>query len=106
MRASIYPVLAQVPRHVASSQCGSHWRAAGQGESLLMGLTVLGIAYLLTGWRNLKLTIFLSPELGIKKMCSFPNRHALAYFHDTKNPNIFFSIPFLLGHHISFSSGS
>lgn len=41
-----------------------------------MGLTVLGIVLLLTGWRNSKLTIFLSPELGIKKACGFPNRHS------------------------------
>lgn len=74
---------------------------------VLTGLTVLGVAHLVTGWRNLKLTIFLSPVLGIKKTwCSEQTfRRALAYFHGPKSPNLS-SGAFLLGHRISFSSGS
>lgn len=62
----------------APSHCGSHWRAAGQGESLghsRMRLTVLGMAHPLTGRRNLKPTVFLSLELGIRRTSGIPSRH-------------------------------
>lgn len=77
VRAGSCPVFTQVP--AAPSHCGSRWRAAGQGESLghsRIGLTVLGMAHLLTSQRNLKPTVFLSLELGIKRNCGIPSRHS------------------------------
>lgn len=111
MRAGSCPVLTQVSRPATTSHCGSHWRAAGQGESLSCVDEVAspGHGSPVDRPEEFEAHYFFVTRVGHweELWCSKQTfRHGLAYFQVTKNPNIPFSGAFLLGHHISFYSGS